>query len=136
MSKQIDKIKYIKVKASLLKGNTAKQSLLDAGYTPATASHSTANAVVKRSQEAIIAELSESDVTVEMVIAHLREDRALAHAKGDIATMVTVDALLGKYLAMFTDKSQVDSKITSTEDKAIVDKYIHSNRIRDNSKVT
>ncbi len=39
MSKGIDIIKKEKVKQNLLKGDSAKQALLDAGYSPNTAEH-------------------------------------------------------------------------------------------------
>lgn len=129
MSKQIDKIKYTKLKNSLLNGNTAKQAALDAGYAPSSANNATGLSSVKLCQEEVIAELKASEVTVELVIKRLNEDRELARNKGDIATMTRVDELLGKYLAMFTDKQQVNANILTQEEQSILNKYISSSRI-------
>lgn len=136
MSKGIDNIKRYKVKQSLLNGNTAKQALIEAGYSLNTATHSTSESVIKVSQAEIIQELKQSEVTVEVVLQRLNEDRNLAQAKGDIATMTRVDELLGRYLAMFTDKQQIKGEIITEQEQGILQKYISSNRIQDLTKLT
>jgi hypothetical protein len=65
MPKQIDVIKKEKVKQALKAGKSAKQALLDAGYKATTASHSTAESVVKVSQEEILQEIRAKDVGVD-----------------------------------------------------------------------
>lgn len=106
MSKHIDKIKYIRVKQSLLNGDTPKQALLDANYSIATAHNATKMSVVKHCQEEIAKEL-QGVITVEMVLKRIDEDRTNANSKGDFSTALQADIALGKYLAMFTDKQEV-----------------------------
>jgi hypothetical protein len=129
----INPIKKLKVYKALKQGKSARQSLKEAGYSQATISHSTKNKVVKDSNEKIMQEVLAKDVTIDLVIKQLYEDRDLAKAKGDMATMTRVDELLGKFLAMFTDKKQIDANVINSEDQSIIDKFINSNRLPNNS---
>ncbi len=88
-------------------------------------------AVVKCSQAEIIAELRAKDITVDLVIKRLNQDRDLAISKQDYATATKVDELLGKYLAMFTEKQQIDANILTKEEQSILSKYISGNRLAD-----
>lgn len=89
-----------------------KQSLKDAGYSLSTANQGSRNSlgIVKQCEEEIVKELTEADITVKLIINRLNYDRELAISKQDYATATRVDELLGKYLAMFTDKSEVENK--------------------------
>ena len=104
---KINPIRKSKVKSKLKSGMNAKQAMIEAGYSVNTAIKSTANKVVKVSQAEIAAELKASDVTVEFVLKRLNEDRELALEKGDLSTATRVDELIGRYIAMFTDKKEV-----------------------------
>lgn len=117
MAKQIDPIKKLKYKQNRLKGKSITQSLKDAGYSPNSAVHSSGLGVVKCIEPQIALELTEADITVELIINRLNEDRLRALAKQDYATATRVDELLGKYLAMFTDKSEINNK---NPDKIII----------------
>ncbi len=116
MPKGINSIRKLKVKQSILKGNSYNQALRDGGYTEGSAHKSSVMPVVKVCQQEILAEFREK-VTVEYVLNNLYEDRILAKKKGDIATATRVDELLGKYLAMFTDKTE--NKTTLTDERKI-----------------
>ena len=73
--------------------------------------------VVKGCIDEIMAEFRASDITVAKVLSNLYEDRELARKKNDIATMKEVDALLGKYLAMFTEKQTITQDIRLTNEQ-------------------
>ena len=113
--KQVNPIKKALVKQNILKGQSFKQAMRNAGYTEASAMHSTGESVVKCARDEILNEMKASDVTVDMVIKNLHEDRSLAKRKGDISTMSRVDELLGKFLAIFTERREVSQKIEFTE---------------------
>ena len=129
MARTVDPIKQQKVETAMKRGESAKDALLQAGYTIKTAIRSTANKSVKISQDNIMRELKASDVTIDLVIKNLNEDRELARKKHDISTMSRCDELLGKYLAMFTDKQKVDTTLVTKEEESIVHKYLQSNRL-------
>jgi transposase len=110
MPKKINKLKKEKVKQALLQGKSIRQALRFAGYSEGTVhgnANSNTNRLVKACMEEIMTELKAKDVTVDVVIQRLNEDRELARKKGDISTMTRVDELLGKYLAMFTDRQEI-----------------------------
>lgn len=116
MSKQIDPIKKLKYKQNRLQGNSIAKSLIYAGAKPTTAYHDAKNqALVKACEAELKREIEEADVTIKVVLNNLFEDRELARKKNDIATMKEVDALLGKYLAMF-DKSYIKAEIINKEE--------------------
>ena len=134
MAKTIDPIRKRKYKRARLKGKTKKESLLKAGYTPTTAhSQNPSVNVIKCVEKEIEQELLAKDITVDFVIKQLKEDRELAKAKGDISTATRVDELMGKYIAMFTDKSIVDSKLEVSEKaQSTLDKYGYNRLHSDN----
>lgn len=123
MPKQIDPIRKIKLKQAILKGKTKADALRIAGYSESTAKHEVGrNTTLKYVEAEIIKELTEKDITVELIINRLNQDRSLALAKQDYATATRVDELLGKYLAMFTDKAEV--KTESIEHKTEIDNLL------------
>ena len=121
MPKTINPIKQSRVTKALKEGKSARQALREGGYKENSIHHSTDMGVVKRGMDIIMTELKEQDVNIELVIHNLNQDRNLAQAKGDIATMTRVDELLGKYLAMFKDvsRSKVDMDISDERRKEI-----------------
>lgn len=104
MPKGINAIKKHKVKQAILKGKSYKQAMIDAGYKETTATKSTHNKVVKVSQEEIMQELKEKDITVDFIIERLNKDRDLAINNKDYSVVVRVDELLGKIIGVFKDR--------------------------------
>lgn len=130
MAKQIDRLKYIKVKDNKLKGLSNKQALLQAGYSEATAGHHASEmSVLKRVKEEIEREFRMEQVTPQKVLEEIETVRQLALETNDLSTAGRMAELKGKYLAMFTDKSQVKAEVISTEEQGIVNKYISTNRL-------
>ena len=111
MPRTVNPIKKIKVKGSLKQGKSAREALREAGYSQGHINRSTANKIVKDSISEISKELKAKDITYDLVIKRLDEDRELARNKRDIATMKACDELLGKYIAMFTDKQEIKQTI-------------------------
>ncbi len=109
MAKQIDKIKKIRYKASRLKGESIKQSLINAGYTEATAEHSSSLGVVKCGEAEIMKELRAADVTVDWVVGKLNQELVNIHAKS--SDRVRILELLGKYLNMFRDANPLQVSV-------------------------
>ncbi|KKN70039.1 hypothetical protein LCGC14_0434860 [marine sediment metagenome] len=103
-AKGINPIKKHKVKQAILRGESYKQALKTAGYSEATAKHSSGMSVVKCSKAEIIQELRESDITVDFIIKRLNEDRRLAIESKDNSVVVRVDELLGKIIGVFKDR--------------------------------
>ena len=118
----INPIRKEKVKQDLMNGIDAKTAMFRAGHAPNTAHNATSKGVVKDCQSEILHELKAKDVTVDMVISRLNEDRELARANGDVSTMKSVDDSLARFLAMYTDKQQIDTHI-SQEDKDILARH-------------
>jgi hypothetical protein len=121
MPKKVNKLKFLKVKNGILEGKSYKQAMLDAGYKLNTAHHSSQESVVKCCLKEIERELKVEQITPQFVIQRLHEDRIMALAKGDMATATRVDELLGKYIALFTDKQQssVSIEFTSSEQSEV-----------------
>ena len=116
MSKQIDKIKYIQVKNSKLRGLSDRQALLEANYSEATASHHASEmTVLKRVKEEIEREFKASSVTIEQVLKDCALGKELSLKKNDMASFGFFVKLEGSYLAMFTDRQE--SKITISPEK-------------------
>lgn len=107
----INAIRKAKVKEAMLQGKPYTQALRDGGYTEGSAHKSSVMPVVKVCEREILEEFK-SKVTVDYVLSNLFEDRKLAKAKDDIATATRVDELLGKYLAMFKDKTETTLTLT------------------------
>lgn len=121
MPKTVNPIRKAKVKQSLLNNKSARQALKDNGYSNAVAHKSTTNAVVKVCMKEILSEIKESDITIIRILRNIIEDRELARLKNDIGTMKECDALLGKYLAMFTDKVMQEGNAPPS----IIDNTVH-----------
>jgi hypothetical protein len=104
--KGIDTLKALKYKVARLEGKSIKQGLKDAGYSDATASHSSLNAVVKRSEPELAAMIKSSDITVDWVVNRLTQELVAPDAKA--SDRIRVSELLGKYLNMFRDNTSVN----------------------------
>ena len=124
--KRINLIKKEKVKSNLLKGNSYKQSVLNAGYSPNSAINAWRLGVVKCCLKEIEDEIK-GEISVKDVLKQLESIRLLAIQKGDLSTAAFCSTQLGKYLAMFTDKSEVKADI-STQEKQELNDYI-TNRL-------
>jgi hypothetical protein len=122
MPSTINPIRKAKVKAALLQGKSARQSLKEAGYPDASVSHSTGMVVVKCSMNEIKDDIL-SRVTVENVLKELDDCKKLAQEKGDFSTVARCIELKGKYLAMFRDR-------TVTEEGTFVDQSAESDTNR------
>ena len=122
MPKGINKIRQLAVERSLRAGKSAKQSLLDGGYTNATARKSTINKVVKVCQAKIKEEFMQT-ITPENVIKSLLHLKSLAVNKSDLSTAVRCDELIGKYLKMFSSNEINISQTFSKEDKEALERY-------------
>lgn len=128
----IDPIQVEKAKQSKYKGNSDAQALRDAGQSESTALHNVGpdNKLLKTVKNEIIQELLAKDVNINLIIKRLNEDRELARLKGDISTMTRTDELMGKHIAMFTDKTEQTNK---TPDKIVImynkEPQHHINRI-------
>jgi len=110
MSIKVNPIRKEKVKQAKLKGKSDKACLLEAGYSRATAEHHASKmSVLDCVEKEILQEMRASNVSVDGIVRNLYEDRMLAEKKMDIATMARCDELLGKFLAMFTDKQEVST---------------------------
>ena len=119
----INPIKKDLVKRSIMQGKSFRQSALDAGYAPSSANNATNLASVKQCIAEIDKSFKASDITPELVLSRLDHDYQTAKDKGDLATATRINELLGKYLALFTDKQQIDQHITSQEDKDILARH-------------
>lgn len=113
MPKGVDKLRKEYYKQSRLKGNSVKQSLLNAGYSEAHAEKSTANKVVKDGETEIMEYLKASDISVDWVVGKLNQELLNIHAKS--SDRVRILELLGKYLNMFKD-SNTTQTIVFTQD--------------------
>lgn len=124
MPKITNPVTLEKIRKGLLQGKPDNQVLIEAGLSEKTANHRAKKCKALIIVKNCIAEkLKKSDITIERVINNLNEDRELAKAKQDIATMKECDVWLGKYLAMFTDRIKSDVTITD-KDKNILRRYI------------
>ena len=124
----INPIRKELVKQSLLKGNTARQALKDAGLSKTTAEHRVRkdNKLLNVARAEILDDIKDR-ITVEYVLNNLKK---LAETSKNKADRIRANELLGKWLAMFTDKYQGKSEVEITETgKSILDKYIHCNRL-------
>jgi hypothetical protein len=120
---RINPVRKARVKSNLLKGKDAKNSLLAAGYKDSYANHSTSTACVKVCQEEILNDIKEK-ITVDYVLAELEKAKliAITGKKKDISSFVRATELLGRWRAMFTDKTDNvnrDKSIDYTADEDI-----------------
>ena len=128
----VSPIKKAIVKRALKAGKSAREALKEANYAPSAIRQSTYNPVVKQSIEEIVQELKAIDITPDLIIQRLNQDRELALLKGDFSTATRVDELLGKYIAMFSDRLDTQTQLTLTqEDKSILSRYAERNLTED-----
>ena len=130
--KNIDKLKKIKYTISRKKGKSISQSLKDAGYSDASAEgKNSALSIVKVCDAKIAEEFKLTDLTADKVIKDLERLLSKADAKRDYATCRSILELQGKYLALWVDKQEIDSKgsLEVTQKQAIND-YI-TNRLKE-----
>lgn len=107
MANKVNKIRKLKVKRALLENKPITQAMQEAGYSEGTSNHGAINQVYKEALSEIKLDFAKQELTVETVKANFRENRALAKAKGDLASMNTADTMLGKIIAAFTDKQSI-----------------------------
>ena len=119
MARTINPIRKRIVKRELKKGNDAKNSMIEAGYSINTAIKSTANKVVQVSQAEIKREFDKSKLTVEWVLDNLEQLRIKAETKKDYGTAKGILELIGKWKRMWDEKSitQVNVYSQTPEDK-------------------
>ena len=119
MPRTINPIRKRIVKRELKKGNDAKNSMIEAGYSINTAIKSTANKVVQVSQAEIKREFDKSKLTVEWVLDNLEQLRIKAETKKDYGTAKGILELIGKWKRMWDEKSitQVNVYSQTPEDK-------------------
>jgi len=108
-----------KIRQGILAGKNDSDVLRAAGFSESMIKHKDRKQIkaLEVEKSRIAQEIKEADVTVLLVLNNLFEDRELARKKNDIATMKEVDNLLGKYLAMFTDKLQSDMTIKDQQER-------------------
>jgi phage terminase small subunit len=100
------------------------RSAMEAGYAEKSA-HTSAWKLLKRPaiRERVLElhteNMRRNMITVDKVLADIEHDKILARQKGDIASALRADELQGKYLAMFVERSQVE---TAEEVKQLTDK--------------
>lgn len=117
MPRTINPIRKARLKKELLKNNgDAKNAMLKAGFAPATAHNATSKKIVQACQLEITKELTKK-IDVDYVLNELERIKKLAEENKDFSTAARNVELLGKYLAMFTDKQQVKSDINITSDE-------------------
>ena len=107
MPATINPIRKSLLKKALLKGNSIRQSLKDAGYSERYA-HGNCDRntpVVKSCMEEIQADIKKK-ITVDYVLEEIERIKLLAQSKGDFSTAMAAVTALGKYLAMFTDRRE------------------------------
>lgn len=121
----ISPLRRLQVKAGLLAGKTAKQALKDAGYKESVANHSTSAPCVKLCQAEIEKDIK-SKITVDYVLSEIKRIQIAAEAKNDFSTALRAQELLGKHLAIFTDR--IESHNINEEKRAELDSYY--NRIK------
>lgn len=116
--RKVDVIGLQNYKRARKEGKGKTESLIEAGIAPISAHHNQNTlAMAKYGDAEVLEELKASDITPEMVINRLNEDRAGAIAKGDWATATRVEELLGKYIALWTDRLTSDTKLTIQPDE-------------------
>jgi len=100
-----------KIRKGLLEGKNDSDIMRDVGYSQSMIDHKDRKQIksIQVEKSRIVLELKENDITPELILNRLNEDRVLARKKKDIATMTRCDELLGKYLAMFTEKRIIES---------------------------
>lgn len=112
--KRVNQLRKMRLKNELLKGETNKQAMINAGYSPNTAQSVTNRAVMQKVLKVIEEDFKLSDITVEKVLKDIEYGKDKALTKADINTYMRGCELEGKYLAIFKDNLNVnDTKHTN-----------------------
>lgn len=138
MPKTINPIRKHKVKNNLLQGKSIRQSLKDSGYSAATAhckANMTTNRMVKVCMNEIEDKLRLNDITEESILNEINNIKNMAITKEDYATATRCEELKGKYLKMWTERTEIDNK---HPDKVIISyvKDDHQANVNEQSKVS
>ncbi len=80
--------------------------MIKAGYSESTAKRTSGNASVKIIQAEIVADIQKK-ITVDSVLAQLNYIQTLAIQDEDFSTATRCEELKGKWLAMFTEKTEI-----------------------------
>ena len=97
--------KKLIVKEEIKKGKSARQALKAAKYSEGHIRRSTKNRIVKDSLKELREEFDVTAVTVDFVVKNFMKAMQMALEKGDISNYNRANESLGRYLAMFTDKT-------------------------------
>ena len=95
-----------KLKKELMKGLSYKRAMLNAGFAPSTA-HNPHQAKVVQQCKAEIEQDIKKRITVDSVLKGLEHIQKLATEAEDFSTATRCEELKGKWLAMFTDKTEI-----------------------------
>ena len=102
------------VKRELLKGSSKRKALLKASYSKSYA-HKSKHPVVDVCLDEIMRDFDASTITVERVLKDFEYGKQLALKNNDLTNYTRICEAHARYLAMFTDKKQVETKdITQT----------------------
>ena len=107
MPATINPIRQSLLRKSLLQGKSIRQSMKDAGYSASTA-HSNCGKdepLVKACMKEIQRDIKKK-ITVEYVLGQIERIKRLAVSKEDFSTALASVVALGKWLAMFTEKTE------------------------------
>ncbi len=125
--RKVNPIRKAKYKKSRLRGKSVKQSLLDAGYAKSSAQSCNSNmAVVKLCDDEIARSFKLIELTPEKVLSEIEALQARAIKEGDNATVTKLLDMKGRYLAMFTDKKQIETKDLTDYGKAFTDELMRA----------
>jgi hypothetical protein len=116
--KQVNPITKAKLKSNLLQGKSLKQAALEAGYSKASAISAWRLAAVKCCIKEIEEEFRVENITVKQVLKDIEVGKKISLDTGDMTNYKCFCELLGKYLAMFTDKQQIKAEITSPSEES------------------
>jgi hypothetical protein len=110
MPAKLNPVRKALVKQSLLKGNSIRQALKDAGYAPGQQrghNNATTNTVVKSCQEEIKEDVKKL-LSIEWVLEKLKN---LALESKNESDRIRSLELIGKWKAMFIDKADISQTV-------------------------
>ena len=114
MSK-INPIRKRKVKTNLLKGKSARKSMIEAGYAESTAKNATDKKVVKVCLKEILKEYDTKDITIDNVLKMLLDIIDLAKSKGDIANYNRAVETISRHLGMLKPDTNTEININTSD---------------------
>lgn len=122
MPKTINPIRKNIVKQAILEGKSYRKGLEEANYSKATIHNSGNNTVVKQ----CVAEISKAfdihKIDENWIIEHIEQEATQAPKSSD---RIAALALLAKWKALLTDKSQVSAEIINKEEESILNRFIN-----------